>query len=446
MPPSQTQEPGTETLAQRFLPVVVGAFIGISFLKFGNPPILEKYNKAPGNIYEVLFSYPWPIAWGYTLLILTALVGLSAAIRTVRPPHWTALLPLAWLGWVFVSSLSSIDHQLSSFTLQHFTATVACFYLGFFALRTARRFTAFWAFIFISFCFVLAAGWQQHFGGLEQTKQYFLTYVYPEHPDVPVEYLKKINSTRVFGTLFYPNTLAGFLILILPALLTVTWRAETRFTRGARIFLVASTAAAALACLFWSGSKGGWLLMLLLGGIGALRLDFPRQAKIALVCVALVLGLSGFFYKYAGFFRKGATSVVARFDYWEAAGKTALKNPWTGTGPGTFSIAYSAIKRPESEMARLAHNDYVQQASDCGFPAAILYLAFIGIGLHRSWQIARHHPIVFAVWLGVLGWALQSAIEFNLYIPALAWTSFIFLGWLWGRQDAMRAPKPGAEG
>jgi O-antigen ligase len=258
---------------------------------------------------------------------------------------------------------------------------------------------------------------------------------------VPVEYLKKITSTRIFGTLFYPNTLAGFLLLILPVLLTVTWRAETRFTRGARIFLVACIAAGGLACLFWSGSKGGWLLMLLLGGLGVLRLNFARQAKIAIVCAALVLGLAGFFYKYAGFFRKGATSVVARFDYWEAAGKTALKNPWTGTGPGTFSVSYRAIKRPESEMARLAHNDYVQQASDCGFPAAVLYLAFVGIGLRRSWLIARLNPIDFALWLGVLGWALQSFIEFNLYIPALAWTSFIFLGWLWGRQDALRVSK-----
>ena len=445
MPASQIQDTGKEPLAQRLLPLVLGAFIGLSFLKFGNPPILEKYNQTPANIYEIFFAYPWPSSWGHTLLILVGLLGLGAAMRDLRRPHWTALLPAAWLAWVFISSLSSLDHHLTSFTLKHFAGAVVCFYVGFFALPAARRFTGFWAFILIGFFLVLVVGWQQHLGGLEQTRQYFLTYVYPENPDVPPEYLKKINSTRIFGTLFYPNTLAGFLLLLLPAVLTVIWRAEKRFTRGARIFLVVCTAVAALACLLWSGSKGGWLLMLLLGGIGVLRLDFPRQAKIALVCVALTLGLTGFFYKYAGFFRKGATSVVARFDYWEAAGKTALQNPWTGTGPGTFSVSYRAIKRPESEMARLAHNDYIEQASDSGFPAAILYLSFIVIGLYRSWQIARGNPIDFAIWLGLLGWGLQSAIEFNLYIPALAWTFFIFMGWLWGRQDALRTPKRAAQ-
>jgi hypothetical protein len=39
----------------------------------------------------------------------------------------------------------------------------------------------------------------------------------------------------------------------------------------------------------------------------------------------------------------------------------------------------------------------------------------------------------FTVWLGVLGWSLQGLVEFGLYIPALAWPAFAFLGWLLGR-------------
>ena len=42
--------------------------------------------------------------------------------------------------------------------------------------------------------------------------------------------------------------------------------------------------------------------------------------------------------------------------------------------------------------------------------------------------------LTFAVWLGVLGWALQGFAEFGLYIPALAWTAFALLGWLLGKQ------------
>jgi O-antigen ligase len=58
--------------------------------------------------------------------------------------------------------------------------------------------------------------------------------------------------------------------------------------------------------------------------------------------------------------------------------QTAINKPIFGTGPGTFAIAYQAVKKPESEMARLTHNDYLQQASDSGFPGLITYMAFIG--------------------------------------------------------------------
>src|SRR5206468_2803501 len=47
----------------------------------------------------------------------------------------------------------------------------------------------------------------------------------------------------------------------------------------------------------------------------------------------------------------------------------------------------------------------------------------------------------FAVWLGVLGWSTQGLFEFGLYLPALAWPAFTFLGWLLARVPS--PPPPG---
>src|SRR5208282_864394 len=156
----------------------------------------------------------------------------------------------------------------------------------------------------------------------------------------------------------------------------------------------------------------------------------------ALVAVVLLAGMAGFFWKYSTFFRKGATSVVARFDYWRAAARITAAHPVFGTGPGTFGIAYKQIKPADAEMARLTHNDYLEQASDSGIPAALLYMAFVagalvwGFPKGGSGLDSQH----FGVWLGVLGWALHSSFEFVLYVPALAWPAFAFLGWLAGRR------------
>ena len=40
--------------------------------------------------------------------------------------------------------------------------------------------------------------------------------------------------------------------------------------------------------------------------------------------------------------------------------------------------------------------------------------------------------MLFAIWLGAAGLAVQELVEFSLYIPALAWPFFLMLGWLWG--------------
>jgi O-antigen ligase len=199
---------------------------------------------------------------------------------------------------------------------------------------------------------------------------------------------------------------------------------------------------ASLACLYWSASKGGWLLMLLLGLLVLLRLQLKPALKVLVVCSVLLLGLAGFWLRHAVFFERGATSVSARFDYWRAAIETTRSHPLLGTGPATFSLSYSRLKRPESEMARLTHNDYLEQASDSGIPGFLAYALFIGGVLWYSAPLRLNRQnagnavstpsdwAAFTIWLGALGWALQQVVEFGLYIPALAWPAFAFMGWL----------------
>jgi hypothetical protein len=93
---------------------------------------------------------------------------------------------------------------------------------------------------------------------------------------------------------------------------------------------------------------------------------------------------------------------------------------------------YQKLKRPESEMARLAHNDYLQQASDSGVIGFLAYSLFWAGSL--AWSFfkgqSRKGSIRWAVWLGLFGWSAQGLMEFGLYIPALAWTAFALAGWL----------------
>src|SRR5208337_2276702 len=120
------------------------------------------------------------------------------------------------------------------------------------------------------------------------------------------------------------------------------------------------------AAFFWTGSKLGWLIGLGIAGIFLLRFDWPKTFKLAVIAVVLIFGLGIFAVRFHNYFATGATSVGARFDYWRAALQTTAANPLLGSGPGTFQRPYAKLKSPEAEMARLTHNDYLEQFSDSG--------------------------------------------------------------------------------
>ncbi len=91
-------------------------------------------------------------------------------------------------------------------------------------------------------------------------------------------------------------------------------------------------------------------------------------------------------------------------------------------------------------MARLVHNDYLEQASDSG----VLGLVFYGLWIFGTLQILYRRfakvglsdPIPIALFYGLLAWFLQGFFEFGLYIPAVAWTAFALMGALLGLRPA----------
>ena len=85
-------------------------------------------------------------------------------------------------------------------------------------------------------------------------------------------------------------------------------------------------------------------------------------------------------------------------------------------------------------MARLAHNDYLEQFSDSGVVGGLAYGVWILLALaatgKKIWR--GDDAIPFAILVGLLGWFAQGFGEFGLFIPALAWISFTLLGCLIG--------------
>src|SRR5580700_1414043 len=109
----QAPAPPKEELHPRIFAAMFGAFLGLSLLKFGNPPIMEKWVDKPSGIYEIVLAFPWPIGWAYTLLALTALLGLSVARWKTKAPKWLVSLPVIWLAWELAATPQAADAALA---------------------------------------------------------------------------------------------------------------------------------------------------------------------------------------------------------------------------------------------------------------------------------------------------------------------------------------------
>jgi O-antigen ligase len=410
----------------------MGALLGLGLCKFGNPVFLAHLVAPPTDAFEWLLT-AWPMGGGQLMLLGLALFGLAALRRPSGVPRLLVLAPLPWLFWQWIATVASSASTVSVQTTIHLTGNVACFYLGLYCLGPVRGMRPFWALLLAGYVVVLLSGWQQHFGGLQATREYFEGYAPPEvRAQMSPELVKRMTSDRIFGTLFYPNTLAGAVLLLLPVSIgTLGSVFQTTPARRLALGLIVVLSAGGLV---WSGSKAGWLLAVGLGLVALFRTRLDLRIRLALALAVILCGVGGFAWRYSDYLQRGATSAVARFDYWRAALQTARDHPALGSGPGTFGAEYARIKRPESEMARAAHNDYIQQASDSGVPGFLFYTAFV-VGTiawtgRRVWVSGDRGR--FWIWLGLLGIALQSMTEFGTYIPAISWTSMTLLGWLLG--------------
>jgi hypothetical protein len=409
---------------------LIGLWLGLGLLKFGNPPYFAQQIPTPAGPLQFILD-PWPVPWAYVLVTLVLLSTIGLWKWPSIGHRWIIALPALWFLCQAVSALFSIDSTLTIPTLLHFASVAGAFYLGFAVLSNLPDVRLFWMCFAMGVVLVMAIGFYQHFVGLEETRRYFYAYELPKYPNgPPQELLKKIASNRIYSTLFYPNTFAAALILGLPLLITRTL-SFPQLSRPARLFLASVFSLAGLLCLFWSGSKAGWLIALVMAAIAFQRLEFSRRIKIILVLVVCLTGLTGFILRYSSYLQRGATSATARLNYWRAAVRGFSEKPVLGSGPGTFMLTYKRLKPPQAEMARLAHNDYLQQACDSGLPGFLTFTTFVIASIVLLYRRAARDSIHFATWLSLVGLSLHGLVEFNLYVPALAWAQFLLFGWLW---------------
>ncbi|MBI5690972.1 MAG: O-antigen ligase family protein [Verrucomicrobia bacterium] len=239
---------------------------------------------------------------------------------------------------------------------------------------------------------------------------------------------------RASGTFSIPNSLAGFFLLLFPAVAALAFR---RVAGAAARVWWGWVGLVLLLGLGLTVSRGAWLALaaaliawpLLVG-----RRSWKQRVGIALA-VLVVLGAVGAlvgrkFPEARQRFNQLALDggEKTRPILWRAAWALFQEAPAFGTGAGSFNVRFEPF-RPERfwDEPMWAHNEYLNTLSDYGLAGGVLLaVGVIGIGLgclrrKPAGVRAEADPVVTGgLAVGLLAFGLQLLVDFHLKIPALA--------------------------
>jgi hypothetical protein len=213
----------------------------------------------------------------------------------------------------------------------------------------------------------------------------------------------RLNIDAVGSDIQDPNDYAAHVILMLPALVYLTFRPGRSLVMKA---LGVGFVALSLAQILSTGSRGG-LTSLALTGIYVFAIAKGRvKAGLILAVPCLLLAalpfvpseslerLGTIFSADAPQATEAVESSEQRFALLRESIRITFEHPLLGVGPGVF-MDYQADQAKQtgaSALWHVTHNSYTQVSSECGLPALICYSAALFLTFTCFRRTAKKEP------------------------------------------------------
>ncbi len=234
-----------------------------------------------------------------------------------------------------------------------------------------------------------------------------------------------LTHRRVTSFLGWPNSLAGYLTLILPFVLVLAVTVKDALQRA----LAWVVLAVMVGGLFVTFSLLGWFSFLIASFLMApafLRTFAPEiadRSKGLLYQLAAVFGIL-----FVGVFlhKNIAESLAPRLIYYKNAFTLIAQKPFWGQGWYTFGVASKALSTSIDGLTGFVHNSYVQWWVECGFWGVLAEGFFLFVIVRMSCGLlARTNrtpdaPLVVAVVWGVAAFLIDNLFSFTWIKPNIA--------------------------
>jgi probable O-glycosylation ligase (exosortase A-associated) len=342
------------------------------------------------------FMRPQDMTWGSSRVLplsqwvaIAMVAGLLLSIGRERlmtlKPQTVLLLLLA--GWITISTLLALVPEMAQEVYGNYWKAILMSVLATGLVRDRRRLRLLLLLIVFSIGFL---GAKRGLYGLVRGGVRF--------DDGPGGFMSDNNSFALALNMILP-LLVGFAIV-----------------EKQKIVRIGAAAAAALCLLsiLFTFSRGGFLTLVVVGGL----LVWRSQRRI-LVAGLLALGLAGFLVfssdQISQQYVERAQSIqnyeedgsaLGRINAWQTSWRVFLDYPLTGVGPNNLAAVFQRYQ-PGADRFRVAHNAYFQLLAECGLPALLLFLGAIGA---TWWRLQRLRGQTALAWVQVQARMLQISI------------------------------------
>lgn len=243
---------------------------------------------------------------------------------------------------------------------------------------------------------------------------------------IGISFSYKIGRALVFinnQPIFTPNTLAIFLLMVLPFAVVFSIYAESTVTKLVNgLFSIVI-----ITCIILTYARATYLALLVMIFIG---LFLKRIRYISLTIICILISLSFVFptsySRLKSIMDKHERNGGDRVYMWKSGIEMFKDAPLKGCGIDNIELIYDKYRAPlATEVATgNLHNNYIQELVEKGIFGLISYLWLlasffrIGIKTHRK-VVGFQRGLVLAFVMSFIGFVIVGFFESNLFVPLI---------------------------
>lgn len=253
-------------------------------------------------------------------------------------------------------------------------------------------------------------------------------------------YTGVVADPRAYSVFNSPNTFAHYTVAMMALIvgLLLALEGQSGATNRRDRALLVGTLALLLVGLYCSGSRNGYLVALLVLGMGLYLLrrnPWMRWIGLgglgAIAASSAILGVGGRAPSWAW------VTQDPRVYVWRLALRLTAQNPWWGNGLGSYKFLYDGSV-PGYDGIPHAHNLWLSLAAEAGIPVTLGLTAVVGIMCFRGARAIAQLPpqspqrgiaVGYGLcFLTMVVFALFDVTLFDARLNVLAWVCLAVLG------------------